>query len=268
MNGNGNIEEIKVTVNKEPSVNGSVEHKVSKEKVVQDSPSRTSKVNGVPESVKVNGVVSGEAEQKDGHYFLKVVDDVVSGIERKVAQIETYLETSGSEMNEEVRGKVLAAIGKARLLVSQKIQQFQGLCHKNITTSADEEFPTTCEDLAGFWDMVSIQVEDIRQSLEEIETLRSNNWQERVGTDTIDGTEVIVTTGKARRKPAPRPSRPARSTKASGEKTEEGKTRDEARRKMMEERRKAMKEAMKAKKAEAEAKKGEDAVEIFVPEGK
>lgn len=46
------------------------------------------------------------------------------------------------------------------------------------TSCPDEEFPTTCEDLAGFWDMVSIQVEDIKQSLQEIETLRANNWQE------------------------------------------------------------------------------------------
>ncbi|KAG0727108.1 Disks large-associated protein 4 [Chionoecetes opilio] len=273
MNGNGNIEEIKVTVNKEPSVNGGIEHKASEDKELQDSAIRTSKVNGVPASVKVNGVVSvsGEAEQKDGTYFLKIVEVVVSGIERKVAQVDSYLKTSSGEMSEEVHGKVFAAVGKARLLVSQKIQQFQGLCHKNIIASAEEEFPTTCEDLAGFWDMVSIQVEDIRQSLEEIENLRANNWQERAGTDSIDGPGVVVSTGKAHRKPAPCPSRPARSTKAGVEKSEEEKARDAARRKMMEERRKAMREAIKAKKAEADAKKGEggeDAVEIFVPEGK
>lgn len=44
--------------------------------------------------------------------------------------------------------------------------------------SAGEEFPTTCEDLAGFWDMVSIQVEDVNNSLQEIDALRSNGWKE------------------------------------------------------------------------------------------
>lgn len=44
--------------------------------------------------------------------------------------------------------------------------------------SAGEEFPTTSEDLAGFWDMVSIQVEDVNSSLKEIDALRSNNWKE------------------------------------------------------------------------------------------
>lgn len=66
--------------------------------------------------------------------FLQIVDEVVTNIERKVAQIELDLEARGNEMSEEVRGKVLAAVGKARLLVSQKIQQFQGLCHKNIVS--------------------------------------------------------------------------------------------------------------------------------------
>ena len=79
VNGNGNIEEIKITVNKEPSVNGSVEHKASEDKVLQDSTIRTSKVNGVPESEKVNGVVSEEVEQKNGDYFLKVSVNWVSG---------------------------------------------------------------------------------------------------------------------------------------------------------------------------------------------
>ncbi|KAK8737572.1 hypothetical protein OTU49_004543, partial [Cherax quadricarinatus] len=200
-----------------------------------------------------------------------VVGGVVSNIESQVAEIESELKLRESEMSEEVRGKVLAAIGKARLLVSQKIQQFQGLCHKNIAGTIGEEFPTTCEDLAGFWDMVSIQVEDIKNSLKEILLLRANGWKE-VSQDTTDGVDKNVTTGHARRKPAPRPSRPARSTKASIEKTEEGKTRDEARKKMLEERRKAMKEAMRAKKAEAEARQSgvdsEAPVEIFIPECK
>lgn len=71
INGNGNIEEVQVTVSQEPSVNGDVDHIRSEEKVV-DSVTRTSKINGVPQSVKINGNVSTEVEVKDGHYFLKV----------------------------------------------------------------------------------------------------------------------------------------------------------------------------------------------------
>lgn len=267
VNGNANVKETEVTLGKEPCVNGSAiddEVSVTEE---QDSEDRTSDINGVSD-VKVNVNKSKSSEgKKDGHYFLKVVEGVVKAIEAQVAEIESNLKESGSEMSEEVRGKVLAAIGKARLLVSQKIQQFQGLCHKNIAGTADEEFPTTCEDLAGFWDMVSIQVEDINKSLQEIVLLRASGWKEVKHIDTTDGADK-----SANRRPASRPSRPPKSVKAKTEKTGEGKIRDEARKKMMEERRKAMKEAMKAKRAEAEARKaeqdGEDSVEIYVPESK
>lgn len=71
VNGNGNIEEVQVTVSQEPSVNGDVEHKASEAKV-EEPATRTSKMNGGPQSVKVNGTVSGDVEVKDGHYFLKV----------------------------------------------------------------------------------------------------------------------------------------------------------------------------------------------------
>lgn len=273
VNGNGNIKEVNIPIVKDPYVNGGVEEEKENNVIVpNESINRTiTKVNGVAETVQVNGDVRSPSSkgEKDGHHYLKIVESVVASIEVEVANTEPYLEIYKSEMNEEVRGKVLAAIGKARLLVSQKIQQFQGLCHKNIAGSIGEEFPTTCGDLAGFWDMVYIQVEDIRQLFKEINDLKSNNWKEIPAVETVDGADRNVSTGHARKKPAPRPIRASKSTKASSEKTEEGKARDEARKKMLEERRKAMREAIKAKKAEAEAKQGDvDNVEIFAPECK
>lgn len=35
---------------------------------------------------------------------------------------------------EEAAGKLRSAAGKARLLATQKMQQFEGLCHKNIVS--------------------------------------------------------------------------------------------------------------------------------------
>lgn len=35
----------------------------------------------------------------------------------------------------------------------------------------------TSEDLAGFWDMVMIQVDDVKAMFEEIDTMRKNDWQ-------------------------------------------------------------------------------------------
>jgi hypothetical protein len=46
------------------------------------------------------------------------------------------------------------------------------------TQSPDEPFPTTGQDLAGFWDMVTIQVDHIDLLFAEIKQLRDNNWVE------------------------------------------------------------------------------------------
>lgn len=39
-----------------------------------------------------------------------------------------------SSLPEEAEGKLRSAAGKARLLAKQKMQQFEGLCHKNIVS--------------------------------------------------------------------------------------------------------------------------------------
>jgi len=41
-----------------------------------------------------------------------------------------------------------------------------------------EEFPTTNEDLAGFWDMVMLQVVQVNELFDQIEKLKKSQWQE------------------------------------------------------------------------------------------
>ena len=41
---------------------------------------------------------------------------------------------------------------------------------------AGEPFHTTAQDLAGFWDMVLLQVEDIDLMFQQLHTLRANGW--------------------------------------------------------------------------------------------
>jgi hypothetical protein len=44
--------------------------------------------------------------------------------------------------------------------------------------NSEEPFPTTSEDLAGFWDMVMLQVEHVNRLFAEITALRAANWVE------------------------------------------------------------------------------------------
>lgn len=41
-----------------------------------------------------------------------------------------------------------------------------------------EAFPTTNEDLQGFWDMVMLQVDQVDMLFKEIKALKANNWVE------------------------------------------------------------------------------------------
>ncbi|XP_046631402.1 uncharacterized protein LOC124311124 [Daphnia pulicaria] len=171
----------------------------------------------------------------DGHKFLKILDDEKTRIQIVIAKNELYLLESRVESSEELTGKVRAAVGKAKLLLAQKFEQFAGLCRKNLTQSPDEPFPTTGQDLAGFWDMVTIQVDHIDLLFAEIKQLRDNNWVEVIPEQqaATPATKPL----KAKSKNSNNSSTPARSAKAQ----EAAKAREEARRKMMEERRKLAK---------------------------
>lgn len=50
-------------------------------------------------------------------------------------KVESELENSEpSSLPEEAAGKLRSAAGKARLLATQKMKQFEGLCQKNIVS--------------------------------------------------------------------------------------------------------------------------------------
>ena len=84
-------------------------------------------------------------------YFLQVLEIEIFKFEEQICDFEEELgasDNTGDESKkipEEVRDSILAAIGKAKLLISQKLQQFRGLCDKNIVSLAQKQH--CCIDL-------------------------------------------------------------------------------------------------------------------------
>lgn len=68
---------------------------------------------------------------KDGHHFLKVLDGEVKRL-LGLAEVANRDLEEQEDLPEEAKGKLRSAAGKAQLLASQKMQQFKGLCTKNI----------------------------------------------------------------------------------------------------------------------------------------
>lgn len=138
------------------------------------------------------------------------------------------------------------------------------MCHKNINQIEGEPFPTTPEDLQGFWDMVMLQVTQIDQLFAELDNLRSNNWILEVRklyflplvlftTDSLqEKPEVVADSFKTKKLVV------KKTVSANTE--AQRKQREAARKKMIEERRKAMREKQTLESEPPQS------IEIFVPE--
>ncbi|KAH8407544.1 hypothetical protein KR222_005181, partial [Zaprionus bogoriensis] len=116
--------------------------------------------------------------EKDGNYFLKILKDEQVRLLALAAVAEKYIDalTNNPDITEDTFGLLRSASGKARLLVSQKMKQFEGLCHNNLNRSPEDAFPTTIDDLQGFWDMVYLQVSHVDSIFADIEQLKANDW--------------------------------------------------------------------------------------------
>ncbi|XP_067211541.1 uncharacterized protein [Linepithema humile] len=140
--------------------------------VLEPSASSTNIAKQAQEAEKI-------VEEKDGHYYMKLLKQETDRLLSLAASAEAELASGDTvALPEEAAGKLRSAAGKARLLASQKMQQFEGLCQKNINQVPGEEFPTTNEDLAGFWDMVMLQVVQVNELFDQIEKLKKSQWQE------------------------------------------------------------------------------------------
>ncbi|XP_022254179.1 uncharacterized protein LOC106469893 isoform X4 [Limulus polyphemus] len=216
------------------------------------SPEYTANAHLLPTPSSSSPTLETEMEERDGNWFLAALEKQKQQIEEKVLEVEK--EMMRSDIPEDAAGKMRAAIGKANLLLSQKFEQFRGLCKKNLNQNLTEPFPTTVSDLAGFWDMVLLQVADVQDTLTNIEILKANNWQEKL-TNKEDKKNQVRSkkTGKQRMDKALRPQH-ERSAKAM----EAARTREEARKRLM--------EAKKKNRLKHNTKGTDVQVSIFVPE--
>lgn len=74
-----------------------------------------------------------EEATRDGHYFLRVIEDTKKKIDDLLVQPLLALEDDS--VPEEAKGKIRSAVGKANLLTSKKFSQFRELCEKNIVSA-------------------------------------------------------------------------------------------------------------------------------------
>ncbi|MBN3270390.1 DLGP4 protein, partial [Polyodon spathula] len=186
--------------------------------------------------------------RRDGYWFLKLLQAEAERMEGWCQQMDQ--ETKENQLSEEVLGKIRSAVGSAQLLISKKFQQFRGLCEQNMNVNANPR--PTAQDLAGFWDLLQLSIEDISMKFDELYHLKTNDWQLIESPDRKEGKKQPPLVPKKPSKPKPAASREKGDSSVD-------KQRQEARKRLM-----AAKRAASVR--QNSATESADSIEIYVPE--
>ncbi|KAG1953850.1 disks large-associated protein [Pimephales promelas] len=183
---------------------------------------------------------------QDGRWFLKLLHAEVERMEGWCQQMEQ--DELENELPEDILGKIRSAVGSAQLLMSQKFQQFRELCEENLNPNAHPR--PVSQDLAGFWDMLQLSIENISLKFDELHQLKANNWR------TLEPPKR-----KEKRVPPPVPRKPGKGPMLLvRDRSLEGSQRMEARKRLLAAKRAA------ASQRQNSATECADSIEIYIPE--
>ncbi|XP_053717239.1 disks large-associated protein 1 isoform X2 [Synchiropus splendidus] len=201
--------------------------------------------NVVEPTMEALEAVSRSVCPRDGHWFLKLLQAETERMEgwcRQMAQDEVE-----NKLPDEILGKIRSAVGSAQLLMSQKFQQFRELCEENLNPNAHPR--PVSQDLAGFWDMLQLSIENISLKFDELHQLKANNWNPLPPT-------------QERRMPPPVPKKPLKGHPHLA--------RDRSLESSERQRLEARKRLLAAKRAasvrQSSATESADSIEIYIPE--
>lgn len=89
-----------------------------------------------------------------------------------------------------VIGRIRLAVGQSKLFINERFKQFSGLIDDCELKRGDKEIKE--EDLAGFWDMIYYQVEDLKNKYVALEELERNNWDSTVESPSVEANGVVL----------------------------------------------------------------------------
>ncbi|KAG8005097.1 Disks large-associated protein 3 [Nibea albiflora] len=110
---------------------------------------------------------------RDGEFFLRLLQTEVERMEGWCQNMER--EAEENELPEEILELIRNAVGSAQMLMSQKVQQFFRLCQQSVDPSAYPQ--PTSQDLAGFWDLLQLNIEDVRVKFQDLQRLKDSSWR-------------------------------------------------------------------------------------------
>ncbi|KAK2836441.1 hypothetical protein Q7C36_014310 [Tachysurus vachellii] len=110
---------------------------------------------------------------RDGEFFLRLLQTEVERMEGWCQSMERDAEEN--ELPDDVLELIRAAVGGAQMLMSQKVQQFFRMCQQSVDPTAYPQ-PTT-QDLAAFWDLLQLAIEDVRVKFQDLQRIKESGWR-------------------------------------------------------------------------------------------
>ncbi|CDQ95837.1 unnamed protein product [Oncorhynchus mykiss] len=132
-----------------------------------------------PPSPREPAASSGEsgrvspALRRDGSWFMQLLHAETKRMEGWCKEMEA--EAEENDLSEDILGKIRSAVGSAQLLMSQKFQQLYWLCQQNLDPSAMPR--PTSQDLAGFWDLLQLSIDDVTTKFDKLQQMKNNDWR-------------------------------------------------------------------------------------------
>uniref|UniRef100_A0A8C3AUT0 DLG associated protein 1 n=1 Tax=Cyclopterus lumpus TaxID=8103 RepID=A0A8C3AUT0_CYCLU len=184
----------------------------------------------------------------DGRWFLKLLQAETERMEGWCRRMEQ--DVMENELPDEILGKIRSAVGSAQLLMSQKFQQFRELCEENLNPNANPR--PISQDLAGFWDMLQLSIENISLKFDELHQLKANNWKP------LTPPEI-----QERRMPPPVPKKPLKGHHPS---LARDRSLESSERQRLEARKRLLAAKRAASVRQSSATESADSIEIYIPE--
>jgi len=147
---------------------------------------------------------------RTGDYYRDCAVILRKCIEAQCTSCERFTDGDSNELmiSDDALGAIRLAVGKARLLLRKKLSKFDELVAKNLNPTPNDPCSTLVDDLTGFWDLMLIDVADVRASFERVHEFELNNWR-----PITEQPASVLTNGHAATSKNTESSRPATARK-------------------------------------------------------
>lgn len=108
------------------------------------------------------------------NYFENLLNLTFKRLEKKRTEWEKFLDED-YDAPEDAFCEIMSIIGKISILLEHKLPQYRSMLDE-LPRGQYGQYTVGNQDLQGFWDLISLEVHDVDEMIQNIESRRAHNW--------------------------------------------------------------------------------------------